>query len=133
MKSIYEKLLALQKNSYCVYSNYPVASIVIASDDKQYEGVNVENSAFGLTVCAERNAIGSAIANGNKKIKTVHLICGKDKKTFGIPCGACCQVISEFIEEDGKIYLWNSEGKYQEYTIKDFMPKIFSKEFFDKE
>ena len=62
-----EKLIKLLDNSYSPYSNYKVASIVINKDNKEYSGVNVENISYGATICAERNAITSAITDGYKK------------------------------------------------------------------
>ena len=62
-----ERLEQLLNNAYAPYSNYKVSSIVVMNDGKTYEGVNVENASFGATICAERNAINSAIKDGYKK------------------------------------------------------------------
>ena len=59
-----EKLLKLLDNSYAVYSNFPVAAIVVMNDGREFCGVNVENASYGATICAERSAIVSAISAG---------------------------------------------------------------------
>ncbi len=134
MKSkVFEKLIELQNNSYCAYSNYPVASVLIDTNGKEFYGVNVENATYGLTVCAERNAIANAIANGSKNFKEIHIICGKDKKAFGVPCGACRQVLVEFCKKDMPVIVWNCEGESRQYTIKELIPYSFDNEYFGKE
>ncbi len=134
MKSkVFEKLIELQNNSYCAYSDYPVAAILIDSKGKEFYGVNVENATYGLTVCAERNAIGNAITHGSKDFKEIHIICGRDKKTFGVPCGACRQVLVEFCKKDMPVIVWNCEGESHQYTIKELIPYSFDNEYFGKE
>ncbi len=93
----------------------------------------MENATYGLTVCAERNAIANAVTNGSKKFKELHIICGDNKKSFGTPCGACRQVIAEFCKADMPIVIWNCEGKSKELTLGDLLPYSFDNEFFGKE
>ncbi len=130
---VFEKLIKLQNNSYCAYSDYPVAAVLIDSDDKEFYGVNIENASYGLTICAERNAIGNAITNGSKYFKEIHIICGRNKKTFGVPCGACRQVLVEFCKKDMPVIVWNCEGKSKRYTVEELIPYSFDNEFFGKE
>ncbi|MGL4950358.1 MAG: cytidine deaminase [Mycoplasma sp.] len=115
--------------SYAPYSNYPVACILIDDSNKQYYGVNVENVSYGLTICAERNAITTACTNGSYKFKEIHIICGKDSKDFGVPCGACRQVITEFMDDESKVIIWNNIGQTKEYKVSDLMPNSFRKIF----
>lgn len=131
-KTIFEKLLTLQKNAYAPYSKYSVAAISIDDAGVQYQGVNVENASFGLTSCAERNSIFNAISCGSSKIKEIHLICAS-KKSFGVPCGACRQVMAEFMSDDGSIYIYNNEGESKLVNVADLLPLTFRKEYFDKE
>ena len=69
----YEELMQIaieaSKKSYSPYSKFPVGACVMCDDGSIYSGCNFENSSFGMTICAERNAIGSAIAEGKRKIK----------------------------------------------------------------
>ena len=66
-KLLMEKAEEVAKNAYIPYSKFPVGACVLTENNKIYTGCNFENSSFGLTICAERNAVGSAIADGEKK------------------------------------------------------------------
>jgi cytidine deaminase len=112
------------ESAYCVYSNFPVGSAVIAEDGKLYLGCNIENASYGLTVCAERVAIFNAVAAGNRRIKKLATTCLKgDKSQPGslMSCGACRQVISEFLEDDGRI-LVDGIGSF---TMDEYLPLRF--------
>ncbi len=112
------------KNTYSPYSKFPVGAAAIAEDGKLYLGCNIENASYGLTNCAERSAIFNAVSAGNKKIKAIATSCTEgdmsDPNSL-MCCGACLQVISEFIEEDGKI-LVDGVGSF---SIKDLLPVRF--------
>lgn len=84
----------VRKNAYTPYSKFKVGAAVVCSSGKIYTGCNVENASFGLTICAERNAIASAVASGEKKITAIAIVADTDILTP--PCGACRQVIYEF-------------------------------------
>ena len=94
-----EKLMKLAENSYSPYSHYRVATIVVMKDGKEFVGVNVENSAYGSSICAERSAILAAISNGYKKgdFKEMHCLCA-DSNKISTSCFGCRQVIVEFFE-----------------------------------
>lgn len=81
------------ENAYCPHSNFFVGSAVLGDDGKIYSGCNMENAAYASTVCAECNAIGSAITAGVKAIKAVLIFTPTDIYTY--PCGNCRQVINE--------------------------------------
>lgn len=104
-----EKLEQLIKNAYAPYSNYQVAAIVVTKDNREYSGVNVENASYGATICAERNAINQAIANGHSvhSFKELHLM-NKTKK-IAYPCFLCRQTLAEFFDQDTKIVLYDQE------------------------
>ena len=89
-----EKAKEASKNSYSPYSHFAVGACVLGESGNYYYGCNFENSSFGLTICAERNAIGNAIANGEKQIKAIAIY--SPNREDCPPCGACRQVISEF-------------------------------------
>ena len=119
-----KKTVELLKNSYSPYSNFRVASSIITKNNDFFPGVNVENSSYGLTVCAERNAIFNAISNGIKKEDIDYIIVTSDCSDNLIPCGACLQVLSEFINDKTKIIIV-SNNKVKEYFLTDFLPHIF--------
>lgn len=80
--------------SYCPYSRFRVGAAVLGNDQRIYQGCNVENASYGLTICAERNAIFHAVAKGCNSILALALYTPTPQATT--PCGACRQVIREF-------------------------------------
>jgi cytidine deaminase len=122
-----EKLEVLLENSYAVYSHYRVACICVMNDGKKFNGVNVENASFGATICAERNAITSAVTAGYKKgdFKELHVMVDSDK--FGHPCFMCRQVITEFFNSNDKIYVYSQKGM-EVYRVSELCPYPFSEE-----
>lgn len=96
-----DKAIDVSKNAYCPYSKFAVGACVLMDSGNIYTGCNYENGSFGMTICAERNAIGTAIANGDKKVKAVAIYSpNKDNCT---PCGACREVIHEFSDNDENV------------------------------
>ncbi|BDV03385.1 MAG: cytidine deaminase [Candidatus Hepatoplasma scabrum] len=128
---MFEKLKQLLKNSSAPYSHFKVAAIIKTNDQKEYKGVNIESAAFSNTICAERNAIFSAISNGVKwgDIKEVYLLSFSENKNnlkeFATPCGNCRQVISESSNNKALIYIYNMEGDLKKTTIKQLLPSSF--------
>ncbi len=111
-------------SAYCPYSHFPVGAAVIGQDDKLYLGCNIENASYGLTVCAERTAIFNAVSAGNRKIKGVAVTCLKGNTSDPgslMPCGACRQVISEFLDVEGKV-LVDGVGSF---TVDELLPLRF--------
>lgn len=84
-------------NAWCPYSRFPVGAAVETADGSMFSGCNVENASSGLTACAERNAIGQAVAAGHTTIRRVVVFTPTEIPTT--PCGACRQVIREFSAE----------------------------------
>jgi cytidine deaminase len=129
MSSLEEKALEKAKgameNSYSPYSEFRVGVAIISTDDRIFAGTNVENSSYGLTVCAERAAIFSAVAKGVRRIKYLVLVSDSDK--YITPCGACLQVISEFAN-DLKIESVNKNGEKETFSLKQLLPKSFKLE-----
>ena len=84
--------LDAQQRAYCPFSNFPVGAALRSASGRIYQGVNVENISFGLTNCAERVAIGTAVAAGEREFTAVDVV-----SRGGVsPCGACRQVLAEF-------------------------------------
>ena len=122
-----DKLKKLLENSYARYSGYRVACFLIMNDNTIIPGVNVENASYGATICAERNAITTAIALGYKKgdFKSIHVMVDSDK--IGTPCFMCRQVITEFFSKDAKVYLY-SHNDMKEYMVKELCPYPFDED-----
>lgn len=86
------------RNAHEPYSHYRVGAAVLAEGGKIFAGCNVENASYGLTMCAERVAVGAAVAAGNTNIRAVAII--SDGPEMPWPCGACRQVLVEFAKDD---------------------------------
>ena len=116
------------KNSYAPYSNYNVGAVLICKNGNIYKGCNVENASYSLTNCAERTALFSAIANGEKEFDSILIIGGKngDLNDYAMPCGACRQVIVELLDENSPILCFNLDGNYKELSIEELMPYQFN-------
>lgn len=123
-----EKLIELLNNSYSPYSHFRVAAILVCNDGVEFRGVNVENAAYGSSICAERSAILSAISNGYKKgdFKSLYVMCDNDK--IGMPCLACRQVFLEFFDKDMIVTSMNPKGDYLALTVKELCPYPFDEE-----
>ena len=127
LKEKYKKLLDFARQaseySYSPYSKFKIGAAVLCDGDKVFCGTNVENASYGLSVCAERVAVWTAIANGAKKIKAVAIYTSKGNTT---PCGACRQVIAEFSNNVDIIYnTKNNTVKIEK--ISSLLPKSFNK------
>ncbi|MGB2980155.1 MAG: cytidine deaminase [Candidatus Zixiibacteriota bacterium] len=123
-KELIEKAKRARLKAYAPYSNFKVGAALLTKSGKVYTGANVENSTFGLTVCAERIAVFKAVNRGDNSF--VKIIVVTDKNPPVTPCGACRQVLSEFAK-DLKIVCANLKGKVERYTLKELLPEAFEK------
>ena len=123
-----EKLTKLLEKSYAPYSKFHVACIIEMSDGKLIPGVNVENASYGAAICAERNAITTAITLGYKKgdFKKLYVMVSGDK--LSTPCFVCRQVITEFFDKFSEIILLGKNGEEQTYKVSDLCPYPFDSE-----
>lgn len=112
--------------AYVPYSHYPVGAAALFSSGKIYQGCNVENASYGLTVCAERNAIFQAVAQGERQLKGIAIAVPTD--VFPSPCGACRQVIREFAE-DCPVILINGKGESRLTRLQHLLPDSFGPEY----
>ena len=120
MEKLINAAILAQNNSYSPYSKYKVGAAVLTDNDTIVSGCNVESSSYGLTCCAERVAIYSAIAQGHNKFKALALYTNNG----GSPCGACRQVIWDLCG-DIPIYIVDENGKIDETTSKELLPNAF--------
>ena len=123
-----EELKRLQQNSYSPYSHYAVSAIVVMKDGAMFPGVNVENASFGATICAERNAILSAITAGYHKGDFLELYVMVSSGEIGMPCFLCRQVISEFFDKNSIVHCCATDGKVEDYTVNELCPYPFGEE-----
>lgn len=120
-----EELLSLLDKSYAPYSKFHVSAIIEMKDGSKVSGVNVENASYGATICAERNAITTAITKGYKKEDFGKLYIMTSGKKISSCCFICRQVITEFFDKDAKVILMDKEGNVKELTVKELCPYPF--------
>lgn len=123
MNKIFNMLSLLKENASAHYSNYKVASI-IETDIGYINGVNIESCVYPLSVCAERNAIANAISNGAKELNKLYLLTSNNE-CFGMPCGACRQVIIEYLPNK-EIIVFNSKGEYKTFNSNELLPNAWT-------
>lgn len=114
--------MKVRKNAYAPYSNFQVAAALLCADGEIVTGINMESSSYGLSVCAERNTIATAVAKGKKDFIAMAVV----SRNGVTPCGACRQVIFD-ICGNIDIILGDEKGNIQDTTtMKVLLPKAFS-------
>jgi cytidine deaminase len=113
-----------RENAHAPYSNFRVGAAVRANSGRIFSGCNVENSTYGLTLCAERVAIFKAISEGERGFDTVAVVTDTDSLTP--PCGACRQIIWEFCG-DANVVLANLQGKIELHRMSALLPRPFDR------
>jgi len=112
-----------REKAYAPYSHYDVGAAVLTEDGRIITGVNVENVSYGLTICAERSAVFTAVGKGSSKIVAV-AVCSPNAAA---PCGACRQVISEFAG-DILILMSDKHGNVRATKLHILLPDFFTAE-----
>lgn len=116
---------AAMEHSYSPYSGFRVGAAVLAQSGRVYSGCNIENASYGATICAERCAIFSGIAQGERRFNKLAVVSSGDGYPW--PCGICRQVLLEFMPPESSILL-KDKGKILELTLEELMPHGFTKE-----
>jgi len=120
-KDLIKHAVDAQNNAQAKYSKFYVGCALLSNDDKVFLGCNVESAAYPSTMCAERVAIYSAIAQGVTSFKAIAIV----SKLSAKPCGPCRQIIHEYLG-DIPIYVSNGQDKdYETHSIKDLLPYPF--------
>ena len=114
----------VRKWAYVPYSNYPVGAALLTTSGRVYDGVNVENAAYPVTICAERTAIFKAVSQGEKDFSAIAVV----TRNGGMPCGSCRQVMAEF-SPDMDVIVADETGDIQsEMKLSDLLPGAFRSE-----
>lgn len=95
-EEMYKRAYNIRENAYAKYSNFKVGACILTDDGRMFEGVNMENSSYGVTICAERAALLNGITNGARKFKAIAVAGGDEKDGCTWPCGICRQALYEF-------------------------------------
>ena len=112
------------KNAYVPYSHFPVGAVLVAKNGQVFTGVNIENASFSLTNCAERTAIFKAVSEGFLDFEEL-IVYGETEKPIS-PCGACRQVMEEFINQDLPVTLVAKDKSTVVMTVKELLPYSFT-------
>ncbi len=106
--------------AYAPYSKFLVGAVLVGRDGRIFAGCNVENISFGLTICAERNAVFAAVAAGCREFEKIVIVA--DTEVPASPCGACRQVLAEF-DPDLEIVLANFRGQTEMFWLSKLLPR----------
>ncbi|MFA6666928.1 MAG: cytidine deaminase [Bacilli bacterium] len=114
--------------SYSPYSHFKVGAALLTSDGEVYLGANIENAAYGCSMCGERNAIYNAYMHGHSQDDIEALAIVADCNRPVSPCGQCRQVLSELFPKNKPIYLANLNGEIKEMTVDELLPYSFDED-----
>lgn len=114
---------AAYDNAYAPYSHFHVGASLITDSGQVFKGCNVENASYGLTVCAERNCIANAVVEGHTSF--THLVVYTEQEKLTPPCGACRQVIAEFMQPSALITSVNHLGQSKQWSVAQLLPDAF--------
>ncbi len=125
IKNLIERAIEARAHAVAQYSHFQVGAIAVVKSGKIFTGCNIENSSYGLTMCAERVAIFKALSEGERDIQYVVVAADLDIPCY--PCGACRQIIWDFAR-DAKIICANLKGKHEIYAASELIPHAFGAE-----
>ena len=115
------------REAYAPYSRYRVGAVLVTEDGAVFTGCNVENAAYGSTMCAERVALFKAVSEGHRKFASLTLAAGTD--SVGVPCGACLQALAEFCDGAMPVIcapLTARAGKPRTFQLRNLLPEVFT-------
>ena len=112
-----------RERAYARYSGFKVGAALATANGRIFSGCNVENKSYGGTVCAERVAVGSAVAAGDPTPVAIAVV--TDTSPPSLPCGLCLQVLSEFAAPALPVLLVNPAGEAREYRLDELLPHPF--------
>ncbi|MBR2620260.1 MAG: cytidine deaminase [Firmicutes bacterium] len=121
-KMLYAEALKARENAYAPFSGFQVGAALLTEDGQVYTGVNIENSSYGATICAERTAFVKAISEGHRKFKALAVTAGDEQEA--LPCGICRQFMYEFSPEL-EIITGTDEEHLNIRTLEELLPLGF--------
>jgi cytidine deaminase len=126
MQALIDAALAAREHAFAPYSNFKVGAALEDESGRVHTGCNVENSTYGLTVCAERVAVLKAVSEGARRFRRI--VVAADSEALTPPCGACRQILWEFCG-DIEIVLVNLKGQAKSYRLAELFPSPFDDSF----
>lgn len=128
IKELVQKAIEAKSKALPKYSNFYVGAALLTENNNIYLGGNIENSSYGLTICAERTAVFQAILNGERKFTAIAIV--GDTEDFLPPCGACRQVLADLCDKDLDVVMANNKGETKILKLNELLPFSFGEEFF---
>ncbi|MFA3781956.1 cytidine deaminase [Melioribacteraceae bacterium 4301-Me] len=125
-KKLAEEAIKAKSKGLPKYSNFHVGAALLTKDGKIFHGANIENSSYGLTICAERTAAFSAIIEGEREFSAIAI--ASDAKDFLPPCGACRQVLLELCGKELEVVMINHNQKIKKIKLSELIPFSFGEE-----
>ena len=116
--------VAMLDRAYIPYSHFPVGAALECADGTVFTGCNIENAAYGATICAERTAIFKAVSEGHRDF--VRIVIAGRSEDYCVPCGSCRQFLSEFNDGELEILCCKADGRYVSYRLKELLPYTFN-------
>ena len=126
-EQLFEAAKKVRERAHVPYSRFPVGAAVLYADGQVVSGCNVENSSYGLTVCAERGALAAGVSQGRDKPVAIAIVV--DTPTPCPPCGMCRQVMLEFAPQELPVRSRNLKGDEARYTLGELLPHAFTSDF----
>ncbi len=123
-QNLISRALAVRQWAYAPYSHYHVGAAILAASGRVYDGCNVENAAYGSSICAERTALVKAVSEGERQFEAVAVV----TENGGSPCGDCRQMLAEFGLETRVILVDRLGAVVGETTLHDLLPDAFTPE-----
>lgn len=124
IQTLLDAAIDARHHAYIPYSSFAVGAALLTHSGDIVSGCNVENASYGLCNCAERTAIFSAVAQGQRQFAAIAVAADTSEPVS--PCGACRQVLAEFCDADTRILLTNLTGDVRECTISELLPGAFA-------
>lgn len=129
VRDLISNAIDARENSYAPYSHYCVGAALLLKGGKVYKGCNIENAAYGPSVCAERTAIFKAVSEGHTDFRAIAIVGSPEGDAitqFSFPCGVCRQVMMEFANpEEFIVIVAKSEKDFKVYALKELLPEGF--------
>ncbi len=126
-EQLFEAARKVRERAHAPYSKFPVGAAILYADGSVVTGCNVENSSYGLSVCAERGAIAAGVAQGRGRPVAVAIVV--DTPTPCPPCGMCRQVMMEFAPRELPVRSRNLKGDEARYSLGELLPHAFTSDF----
>ena len=127
-EELLKEAIEARKNAYVPYSHFMVGAALLTKNGRIYRGCNIENAAFGSTMCGERTAFFKAVSEGQREFEAIAIVGGPEGGNLipvCDPCGNCRQVMAEFCNGDFEIIFGSCEDDISVYTLEQLLPLRF--------